>query len=127
MAFATIPGIKCVGEAIVDEACDGADEPQVQDLGDPNITGRAPPNFDRAVCADVEATRCVDAMQAAANVSNGRAIARQSLWLEVDVAERDDALTRRAREPAALPADPLVTDGAFAIVPDGELRIHSAF
>jgi hypothetical protein len=127
MAFATIPGIKSVREAIVSEARDGLNEPDAQDLGDPNIAGRAAPDFDRTVCADVEAARSVDAVQAATNVSNGRAVARQSVRLEVDVAELDDALARRANEPFALPVDPRVADGAFAIVPDGELWIHSAF
>ena len=66
----------------------------------------------------------VDRMKPSPNVFQPGAEAGQHIGLKIDVAEFDNASTCRLDQPAALPFDAGITDGAFSIVPDRKFRIH---
>src|SRR5258707_1672027 len=67
----------------------------------------------------------VDSMQPATHLFDSGAETGERSGLEIDVTKFDDAGPHGAKEPAALPFDAGITDGAFGVVPDGELRKHA--
>src|SRR5499427_8300357 len=114
---AAVPGVEQVGEMVVAEAGDLAQDWQTQHPAQPEIARRAPPDFDRAVGADVEAIVRIDAVEAPPHPG---AEAGQRIRLEIDVAKLDRAGSGRPHEASVLPLDAAITDWAFRVVPDGE-------
>ena len=113
MAFATIPGVEEIGEALVGKTCDLAHDGQAHQATEPGVARRTQPDLDGAIGADEEPALGVDRVQPAAYVFNPGAKARENVRFEIDIAELDGAGAGRAHEPAALTVDPAVTDRAF--------------
>jgi hypothetical protein len=63
--------------------------------------------------------------QPAPHVLNPGAEAGEHIRLEIDVTELDHASPGGPDEPAVLPLDARVTDGALGVVPDSKRRTHS--
>src|SRR5262252_6008685 len=118
---AAVPGVEEVGEMVVAEAGNLAQDRQTQHSAQPEIARRAPPDFDRAVGADVKPIVRIDAIEAPPDVLDPGAKARQRIRLEIDVTKLDHAGSDRPHEASALALDATVTDGAFRVVPDREL------
>ena len=82
------------------------------------------PNGDRAIPTYMQAALCINGMQPATHVRDLGAEAGEHIRLEIDVTELDHATSGCTDEPAALPLDASVTDGALDVVPDSELRTN---
>src|SRR3984957_15835345 len=124
VSFAAIPGVEQIGEPVIAETGDLMNARRADQRGEPAIARRRAPNGDRAIGADMEAAIGIDAVQPAAHIRKRGAEAGQRIGLEINVAEFDQSSAGRAPQPAALPIDAGVTDRAFGVVPDRELRIH---
>src|SRR5580700_1181464 len=124
VSVAAIPGVEQIGEPVIAETGDLMNARQADQPGEPAIARGRTPNFDRAVTADVEAAIGIDAVKPAAHIRKRGAEAGERIGLQIDVAEFDHAGASGAHQPAALPVDAGVTDRAFGIVPDRELRTH---
>jgi len=84
----------------------------------------AKPNGDRAISAYVQAALSINGMQPAAHVLDPGAEAGEHIRLEIDVPELDLASPGGPDEPAVLPLNASITDGALGVVPDSERRTH---
>src|SRR5580704_1157558 len=124
MSFPAIPGVEQIGEPVIAESGDLMNARQADEPSEPAVARGRAPNGDGAVGADVETSVGIDAVQPAAHIRQRGAEAGQRIGLQIDVAEFDHAGAGRAHQPAALPIDAGVTDRAFGIVPDRELRAH---
>src|SRR5580704_1062552 len=124
VSLAAIPGVEQIGEPVIAETGDLMNARQADQPGEPAVARGCAPDRDRAVGADEEAAIGIDAVQPAAHIRQGGAEAGERIGLQIDVAEFDSAGAGRAHQPAALPVDAGVTDRAFGIVPDRELRAH---
>ena len=82
---------------------------------EPDVARGSKPNGDRAIRAYVEAALCVNGMQPAAHVLDPGAEAGEHIGIEIDVTELDHASPGGPGEPAVLPLDASVTDGARAL------------
>ena len=122
MAFAAVPSVKKIGETIVPKTSDLARDWQTQQSTEPRIPGCAQPDLDCTVGAYEEPPFGVDPVKPAAHVLDLGTKASESCGLQIDVAEFDCAGLGRAHQPAVLPFDAAITDGAFGVVPDDELR-----
>src|SRR5450759_2353268 len=78
----------------------------------------------RAIRAYEEAALRINGIQPTAHVLDPGAEAGQHIRLEIDVTELDRASPGGTEEPAVLPLDARVTDGALGVVPDCERRTH---
>jgi hypothetical protein len=72
---------------VVPEAGDAAQDRQPQQPAQPDIARNAPPDFDRAIGADIEPTVPIDTMEAPPHVLDPRAETRQCVRFEIDVAK----------------------------------------
>src|SRR5262249_14757361 len=68
MALAAIPGVKQIGEAVINDAGDRPDHRQANAAREPAVARREPPDGDGAIGADVKVAAGIDRMQAAAHV-----------------------------------------------------------
>src|SRR5215470_7920730 len=122
-AFAAVPSVEKVGEAIVPKTSDLACDRKTQEPSEPCIPRGAQPDLDCAVCA-YEEPPFGEPVQPAAHVLDPRTEARESCGLQIDVTELDRAGLRGPHKPVVLPFDTAITNRAFGVVPDGELRAH---
>src|SRR5713226_3950585 len=120
MSFAPVPGVEEIGEAVVDQARDGPHDRIAEERGEPALAGCQAPDRDRDIGADEKAPGVVRGMEAPAHVLERRAMGRERLRLEIDVAKRDRSCLDRGDEPVALAIDAGVADGTASIVPDHE-------
>src|SRR5262245_38973639 len=124
MAFAAVPGVEQIGEAIVDEAGNLAHDRQAHQPAEPCVARCAQPDLGGTVGADEQPSFGIDRVQPAAHVLDPRAKNGESLRLEIDIAELDRTGAGCTHEPAALPLDPAIADRAFGVVPNDEPRTH---
>ena len=118
MPLTAIPIIKNASETVVSEACDLTQNWQPQQITKPGLARSAPPDLDRAIGADVEASVAIDPVESPSNVLDSSTVAGQSLWFQVDVAKFDGAGSCRLREAFVLAVYARVTDRAFRVVPN---------
>jgi hypothetical protein len=90
----------------------------------PDVAWGSEPNCDRAISAYVQPALCINGMQPAAHIIDPGAEAGKHIRLKINVTELNYSSPSCADKPALLPRDASVTDGAFGIVPDRELRVH---
>ena len=123
-SFAAIPGVEQIGEPVIAESGDLMNARQAGEPGEPTVARGRAPNGDGAIGADVQAAIGVDAVQPAVHIRKRGAEAGERFGIQNDVEEFDSAGAGGAHQTAALPVDAGVTDRAFGIVPDRELRTH---
>jgi len=123
MAFAAVPSVEKIREAIVAKMSDRACEPQTQKSSKPRVSRSAAPNLDCAVGANEELS-FGDTVQPAAHVFDLGTEACESRGLQIDIAELNCTLSGGPNKPAVLPLDTPITDGASSVVPDDELGTH---
>jgi hypothetical protein len=111
-----VPGEEQVGEDVVDDPRDLADDRQSEQPAELGIARCPQPDCDCAVRADMELPVRVDRMQPAAHIVEIGAEPHQRIGLGIDVAEFDRAGPHRRDQPVALPVYAGVTDRTFRIV-----------
>jgi hypothetical protein len=120
MPLAAIPGVKQIGEAVINDVGDRPDHRQADDAREPAVTRRELPDGDGAIGADVQVPVGIDRMEATAHIFQAGAETGERIGLQIDVAECDDAGASGLHQAIALPVDAGVTDRAFGIVVDGQ-------
>ena len=124
MRLPAIPRVEQVGEPIIADARNRMDHGYAKHPSEPDVAWGAKPNGDRAISAYVQAALCINGMQPAAHVLDPGAEAGEHIRLEIDVPELDLASPGGPDEPAVLPLNASITDGALGVVPDSERRTH---
>jgi hypothetical protein len=119
-----IPKVEQVGESIIADARNWMDQGEAKQRSEPDVARGSEPNGNRAIRAYEEATLRINGMQPTAHVLDPGAEAGEHIRLEIDVTELDHASPGCTDEPAVLPLDARVTDGALGVVPDCERRTH---
>ena len=125
VSLAAIPGVEQIGEPVIAETGDLMNARQADQ---PRRASRRPAwrakwrsRSRRRRCSRPSASTPCSRRRTSAD---GGAEAGQRIGLQIDVAEFDSPGAGRAHQPVALPVDAGVTDRAFGIVPDRELRTH---
>jgi hypothetical protein len=121
MPLPPVPREKQISESVVTETRDLAKDRQTNDACEPCVTGRSPPDRDRAVDSNEQSSVLVDRMQPPAHVINARAKSGQRVRFKVDIAKRDRSGLGGAHQPIVLPVYSRVTHWAFCIIPNREL------
>ncbi len=122
MAHPSVPGEERVRETIISEIREGLYERRADNMRQPSVAGRAAPDFDRAIGADIETPIGRYAMETPAHIIHIYAKTRERIRFKIDVAKKDRAVSRRVDEPIALPIYTAVTNRAFGVVPDRQRR-----
>src|SRR5450631_2604874 len=89
---------------------------------EPDVAWGAKPNGNCASRAYVQSALVVNGMKPATHIRDSGTEAGERIRLEIDVTELNHASPDGPDEPAALPLDSRVTDGALGVVPDSESR-----
>jgi hypothetical protein len=125
MPLPTIPSVEQVSESIIADARNLMDHGEAKHPSEPGVAWGWKPNGNRAIRAYVHAALCINGMQPATHVRDPGAEAGEHIRLEIDVTELNHASPGCTAEPAVLPLDACVTDGALSVVPDSKRRTHS--
>src|SRR5712664_3947760 len=89
MPFTPVPGVKQVGEAVIDEARDRPHDWVAEERRQPALARRRAPDRDRDVGADDEAALFIRGVEPATDILERGAVGRERPRLQIDVAEFD--------------------------------------